>query len=241
MALLDWTNLNPYIRIRDTKKKLYNRFFYSVRYLCPGGRLILQPTDWDTIQAGIEHRKVLAKTYNYGGSWRYTTREHNDNIDIPQLLAFQAVHLEHGDDIRMRVEEPHVTFYSENEDLIFNIGKTQLANWSSQLEIVTKPADDAARAVLESGSIIIKKPNSYTHKVVLRDGKFPNKNMLGTYLANLGEHVKVSKTVTKMLEGKGAFIWGVWFYTSDPSLVTTLSLIEPGIVLNIHPLVQANK
>lgn len=241
MALSDWTSLNPYIRVRDTKKKLYNRFFYSVRYLCQGGRLILKPTDWDTIHAGIEHRKQLAKTYNYGGSWRYTSRNNSNNIDIPQLLAFQAAHLAHGDDIRMRVEEPHVTFYAESEQLIFNIAKSQLADWSSQLEIVTRPADDLARAVLESGAIIIKKPNSYTHKVVLRDGKFSNKNMLGTYLANLGDYVKVSKTVTKMLQGNGAFIWGVWFYTSDPSLVTALSLIEPGIVLNIHPLVQANK
>jgi hypothetical protein len=241
MALLDWTSINPYVRIQDTKKKLYNRFFYSVKYHCPGGRLILQTTDADTILAGIEHRNQLARTYNYGGSWRYSTRDQNDKIDIPQLLAFQSVKQDHNDNLRLRIEEPAITVYSESEDLIFDVAKHRLFKWANQLEVVVKPADDMARAVLESGSIIIKKPNSYTHKIILRDGKFPNKNMLGTYLANLGDHVKVSKTVTRMLAGKGAFIWGVWFYTSDPSLVTTLSLIEPGIVLNIHPLVQANK
>lgn len=241
MALLDWTSINPYVRIRDTKKKLYNRFFYSVRYHCPGGRLILKPTDSDLIQTGIEHRKMLAKTYNYGGSWRYTTRDQTDNINIPQLLAFQTVQTEHNDSIRMRIEEPHITFYSESEDLIFDIAKAALVDWSSEIEIVTRPADELSRAALDSGSIIIKKPNNYTHKIILRDGKFSNKNLVGTYLDNLGDHVKVSKTVAKMLSGKGAFIWGVWFYTSDPSLVTALSLIEPGIVLNIHPLVQANK
>jgi len=240
MVSLDWTSINPYVQIKDTRKKLFDRFFSSIRYNCPGGRLILKPATTEVIQRGIYLRKTIAMQYNYGGSWR-STNEQADKIDVTQLLDFQDIRSKYGDAVRMRVEEPRVSFYAENESVLYDIAKNDLWAWGDSLEMVTRPRSEESRALLESGAIITKKDINYQYKIILRDGKFANKATIGKYLDNLGQDVKVSRAVSDMLKSTNPFIWGAWFYTNDATLSTTLSLIEPGIILNIHPVIQSNK
>jgi hypothetical protein len=77
---------------------------------------------------------------------------------------------------------------------------------------------------------------------LLRDGRYTaeTKLQLKKYLENLGDdQIKVSKTGLDMLSRHAGFIWNLYFYTNDLSILTFLNLICPGIVANFHELVVA--
>lgn len=246
MASFDWTKINPAIGIKDTRKKFFSRYYYSARYSCPGGRIISNCDEpgmsQDDIIRLLEVRKENYKVYNYSGSWR-ATRERIDGIDQEQLIEFFRVRAENVPNIRFRIEEPYIKLYAETEDALYRIASRDLFKWRSELLEIQKPASVQALALLDTNAIITRKPNGYTYKVVLRDGRYSasTKANLLQYLTDLGELVQMSKTVVRHLKSKGDYIWGVWLYTNDQDIVTMLNLIAPGAVSNIHTLVTIEK
>ena len=238
MALFEWKNLNSNVLLEDTRKKLYQKYFCSAKYFCPGGRIIQHPTN-DTvekIEEAIEFRKQYHKIYNYGGSWR-AMREKNELIDVRQLLDFSSVKEQYEETIKFRVEEPHVTIYSESEAELYRIVTTELAPWHQRLVTIYRPRNDKIAQVLNSNAIIVKTDLGYKYKFICKDGSCSNKQAVYSYLDNLGDQVRVSKTVWTTLERPGSYIWGVWFYSNDPAIANMLNIIEPNFVTNIHEVV----
>lgn len=236
MATLDWTKFNHKIEIKSTKKKMYGRFYFSGQFLCPGGR-ILQSTH-PTIEDAIQHRIEWNKSYNYGGSWRAAKERVND-ISAEKLLDFKQTIDQYQGQIKVRIEEPYITFYTETEEKLEEVVNS-LPAWRKDLKTVclTEPGH---REMLEKNFVITKTDIGYSHKVVLKDGNYKNKASLHSYLEGLGDVVKVSDGVYRNLEKPYPFVWGIWFYTNDPGVVTMLNMIEPGCVSNIHEVHWDNK
>ena len=105
---------------------------------------------------------------------------------------------------------------------------------------VLGPVNDEHAEILNSGAIIRKKNNGYRYKVIIRDGRYSSdvKENLLSYLDSLiPEHAQLSKSSREMLTKSTPFVWNLYFYTDDSSVVTFINLIHPGMVSNCHELV----
>lgn len=234
MALFEWKKLNSEVTVADTRKQYYNKYYCSIKYFCPGGRVIMSKSD--DIAKVVEMRKQLIRAYSYGSSWR-SSRERLNLASVSQLEAVRSVRQTYSSLIKFRVEEPSVIIYSVDESTLVDVA-TELHEWDHTLQHVTRPRDNNALVALSNGSIIVKENLGYKFKFMCKDGVYHNKKNLASYLTNLGDQVKVSKTVMQTLTRPGAYMFSVWFYASDASIATMLNIIEPNFVTNIHEVVQ---
>jgi hypothetical protein len=236
----EWKKLNSNIQLKDARKRLFGQYYCNVKYYCPGGRILSTPTNntLERIEDAVEVRKQFQRQFNYGGSWR-AQRENTEGIVTAQLFDLMTVKNTYNDTIRLRVEEPYVTIYSETEETLNQLASTELTQWRKHLVSVTRPESDAIKNILDSNAIIIKKDVGYRYKFMCKDGLCPNKQSIHAYLDSISDQVKLSKTVLHNLTRPNKYIWGVWFYGNDPDLAKFLNIIEPNFVTNIHELVKA--
>lgn len=234
MDLSFWNNVNLGVEKQETAKQFYGRFLWRLVIRADGGRLIETP---GSIAVALAHKKSLRAT-NWWGNHRGINYE---AVDISLLENIREIKSTYGNKIRIRIEDPQIQFYTEDEATLIEIAKQLVP--STCIEKVCGPADAAQEQLLRNGVIIRKLETDYKYKVVLKDGRYSItiKEQILNYLNNLGDEVKVSKGSKKMLDSKYSHIWGVFFYTNDPSLVTFITLIEPTIVAKIHELVQVSK
>jgi hypothetical protein len=113
---------------------------------------------------------------------------------------------------------------------------------SNPITHIYGPKDQEQEELLNNGAILKRSESKFTHKVILRDGRYPTeiKRSLLNYLDNLGDDASVSKGCRRMLQSNYTHTWGVWFYINDPSVVTFINLMDPTIVSNIHTLVSVS-
>lgn len=236
----EWKRLNSKVSIAETKKKFFNSYYYSLKYFCPGGRIIVNQPDMDLfgINNAIEHRHEMNRHYNYWGSWR-VSRERLNDIDPLQLSDMSTIKKHYANVIRFRVEEPYVTLYASDEAVLYEIAQRHLKRWTHHISAVSRPNRDDLKNLLDEGVILVKTDIGYKYKFICKDGSCANKSSIHGYLQQLGDQVKVSKAVWRMLSKDTPFIWGVWFYGDDPNIANMLNIIEPNFVSNIHEVVVA--
>lgn len=240
MDSLEWKRLNSKVSIIETKKKFFNSYYYNLKYFCPGGRIISNHPEMDLFEItnAIEHRHEMNRHYNYGGSWR-VARERLNEIDPLQLADMIAIKKHYAGVVRFRIEEPYVTLYAADESVLYEIAQKQLKQWMHHISAVSRPSIEGLKPLLDEGVIIVKTYIGYKYKFVCKDGNCVNRSAIYSYLQQLGDQVKVSKAVWRMLNRDSSFIWGVWFYADDPNIANMLNIIEPNFVSNIHEVVVA--
>ena len=209
----------------------------------PGGNLVYSK-DPDLHQA-LEYRRATAISYNWAGSWYARRSNQLNNVDVKLLYVAKNIRDQYGKKIRVRVEEPMLQFYAEDEQTIKDIARefAYPIDYKCHVEEVNGPVDESEAAILLSGAIIKRNPSEYQYKVVLRDGRYrtETKQQVLTYLKNLGDQIKITPKCQEMLSMPYPSCWGVFFYTNDPGVVTMLRLIDPDIVGNIHEIIVPNK
>jgi hypothetical protein len=238
MDILYWTQLNPNIIFGHTTKQYYQRFLYKIVLYAPGGRLLDHKCS--TIQAALEHRKQRNTIYNYGGSWRDKYDDHRlRDVDCDFLEVLKQLKFDLGTNVRLRIDEPNIQIYADSEDMLKQVVSRFTQDQLRFIQNITYPANDQTAKLLKAGSILTKNTPVYSHKVMLRDGRYDTqtKQQILNYLENLGDLVKVSNGTKEMLNKPYPSMWGAFFYTNDPNLTAFLSLISPTIILNIHELV----
>jgi hypothetical protein len=205
---------------------------------CPVGRAI---DDKNSVERAVEHRRIISK--NVGGWWGQRLSLGLENANIKMLNYMRVIRQQKLPGIKMRIEEPRIQFYAETEEQLLNIVQTYIDSGDHQhIESIAGPKDTESEVILNSGGIIRKRDIGYTHKVILKDGKYPQEVRTGllNYLNNLGkETAKIPDGLLKMLGNQSGFIWSAYFYVNDPSIVTFVNLMYPTLVSNIHELVVA--
>ena len=234
MDLSYWSNI-PNIRIGNTTKQFYGQYLWRLSLEVHAGRLIYEPKDSDLENLLIRRREV-SKRYNQQGWWGM--RRHNlEKVDLDLLEVMRHIKYDPSYQIKIRVEEPHLHIYSNSDQELKHIAN-RIKSKSAIVEL-TGPGDLDTQRLLEYGVIFRKKATDYKYKIVFRDGRYPTdtKKQILSYLDGLGDIVRVTKGVRKMLESQFSHSWGVYFYTNDTTILTFISLISPTIVSNIHELV----
>lgn len=243
MELYNWKNLNHKLTCLSTKKKFFNKYFYSIKYYCPGGRIIMNPgnNNIDNITAAVELRKTYELRFQSRLFFPWNsefTSPTNDEKVLPQQLLDITLLKNSCKDIKIRVQEPFVTIYSESEELLFKIANNELCFWSNRLEIVSKPETDNIKNLLKDDVILIAKDVGFKYKFICKDGVYQNKAALYTYLDQLGNEIKISKTNWTYLESvHRRYIRSFCIYSNDLNIANMLNIIEVNAVKNIHELV----
>lgn len=236
MDISFWTQSNPKIKVDHTTKKYFGKYLYKLVIYAPGGRLIDTKGD---IPTAFEHRKNLNRYVN-AGYWGYRNNKELDNADLKFLDKLRDIKRNRVYDVKLRIEEPRIQIYADNEATLANLVKNEFGKYLNYLELISAPADAEAESILNSGAIIRKTDVGYKHKVILRDGKYNHdvKTNILTYLNNCGaEVVGIPASCREMLYKHSSFIWNCYFYTNDLSILTFINLISPGLVSNHHELV----
>jgi hypothetical protein len=236
MDILSWTQCNPKIAVDHTLKKYFGRYLYKIIVYAPAGRLIDEKV---SINSALEHRLAVTKNINQSGWWGHRYNKDLDHADIELLETLRDLR-RNPNGLKLRVEEPRVQIYAETETELLNLINNQLKPFCKYVESIAGPADSEAEEVLNSGAIIRKTDIGYTHKVIIRDGRYTSeiKMSILRYLTNLnGDTLTISDNLIAMLTGRSGYVWNAYFYTNDPSVTMFLNLIHPNLVLNIHELV----
>lgn len=243
MASYNWKKLNSDIVIKDVRKKLFNQYYYSIKYYCPGGRIILRPNittfeDIDNaVSSRIHYNKFFFNTMYTGCDYQSANYEYTKDISSHQLLDILQVKNRYKNDVKLRIVEPYVTFYASTEDILFKIADVDLYAWSSYLSEMCKPKSDSLKNLLDKNVIFVKKDTGFRYKFMCKEGACRNKTAIYSYLDQLGDQVKISKTVWTLLESTSAYIYNAWFYCNDAEIAQMLNIIEPNFISNIHELV----
>jgi len=203
---------------------------------CPAGRLVNSKGD---MVAALDHRKSVYKHINQSGWWGARQNRDIDNANISLLEVLRTIR-RGSTGIKLRVEEPRIQIYATTEEELIELIITHLQPYTSHIESISGPANAECAEILNSGAILRKKDIGYTHKIILRDGRYTTelKENILSYLTSIGpETLSISTGLIDTLSKSNPFLWNAYFYTNDPSVTTFLNLISPGLVLNIHELV----
>ena len=236
MDTLYWNKLNPTVEFNSTIKQFYNQYLWRMVIDAPGGKLLYSKNP--NLEEALEHRKNVKKLYNPGSWYRRSTNVEQINLNL--LSAVRAVKSDFIGQCKMRIEEPNIQFYAQDELTLKKVAE-QLPV-TTCIKTVTGP-ELSTIPLLESGAIISRVPVTYTYKFIIRDGRYPAqvKQQLLNYLDGLGEDVKLSKTCRDMLGRPYPSIWSVYFYAQDDSIATFISLIGPNLISNIHRMVSLDR
>ena len=239
MDLSFWTKLNPNIVYEPTRKIFFDKYLCRLVINCPAGRLINAKTD--NIESDLRIRFEYAKNRNWGGSWESLNSHAIANADAEQISNIKSIKSAYSDEIKFRIEEPKIQIYTDSEDMLKVVACAILPNFQTSIDAVQFPeSDDQAKLMLE-GKIITKATTKieYKYKVTLRDGEYDSetRNSILQYLTNLGDEVKVSEQTLLKLRSYH-YLWSAFLYVNDPSVLTFLSVIQPGIIGKIHELVK---
>jgi hypothetical protein len=207
---------------------------------CPGGRLIYHK-DADLTTA-LAHRISYARSRNWGGSWMNNSDQLSDT-NVYQVANLREIVNDFRDTVKIRIEEPHLQIYAEDEDTMKEIAARILSEFQSSIQLIQIPFSDEHIALLKEGKILTKSSSKidYRYKIMLRDGNYgaETKQQVLNYINNLDKtDIKVSQGTLHNLSTTHGFLWGSFLYVNDTKILTFLNMICPGIVLNIHELTK---
>jgi hypothetical protein len=245
--MLSWIKLNPTVKIINTQKKFFNSYLYKIVIWCPGGRLILDRKSQDAallLKNRISYLENHHVTYNYGGSWfghmnRSRSAELKDSASVNQLQHLIDIKQTYNDQIKVRIEEPNVTIYCNDESLLYKLAN----NNTDRLKEVHRPLDNKAVEVLNRGEIITKTEPVFSYKVQLKEFVFSDSNLkhnILDYLYNLeaDDNVCLTKSLVRQLNEHHPYFSGAYFYAKDEKTLTFINLICPGLISGIFKLTK---
>ena len=168
-------------------------------------------------------------------SWgRRHDSEIKTNSNLLQLDYFRSISSQYQSNIKVRIEEPYLTLYSDDEQLLYNIA---IGDPSARTREIHRPVNDEAKAVLNRGEIIVSPHIAYNYKITLSEGYSHNaisRKQIYEYLISLGDDVKLTKGCVHLLTSSQLF-WcaSSYFYAQDDGIQVFIKLIDPGAISGI--------
>jgi len=223
-----WTALNPSIQILVTKKLLHGQYMYRLSMLSFGSRLLRDPAKLD-----YEITHYNQRAYSYGGSWRQTRQLTDEDVHLLKLIK-NIVYAEDTSrlgNLKVRIEDPHIQFYSSDVTTLKDLSLKLRHTDNSHFVSVMCPENQQNADLLKQGFVLKKKKIDWPYRLIIRDGRYniDSKTNLKNYLLQLGDEVKVPRSLWEQLE-RGGWIWGGYIYVKDKQITTMFSMIDANMV-----------
>ncbi len=240
MVMLSWTKLNPTVNQLPVNKLFYNKFFYKIKIYCPASRLLESKTFNDLLTKLSRRFEVDDITYNYAGSWYLNRRgkEIKEYSRIEQLEHYFKVKMNYVKELKYRIEEPYLSIYSNDEQLLYNIAEQYYPERCLEIH---KPVNDKATEIISKGEIISKTIDSYNYKIIFKSMYFDNislKHSLADYLYNLKDEIKISNAVKRNLTNNKPWFNGGYLYSKTIDVTTFMNLICPNLISGIFKMTK---
>jgi hypothetical protein len=237
--MLSWTKLNPTVSIVPVKKLFYGQFLYKILIYCPAGRTIYQQNELE-LEEKLLVRLELNRRYNFGGSWysHYDSEVIKKYSSLTQLKYFHNLRFDKTKQIKIRVEEPYISIYSNDEKELFDICQEVSPD---RLTKIYRPKTSQAEQSLLNGEIITSDIIDFNFKVFLKPYKFDSyesKNAFKHHLENIKSSYHLTKKVTLFLESDKLFFTGGYFYCNDQDSLFFVKLAFPNLVSSIFKLTR---
>jgi len=234
MDTLPWIRLNSKVQFTNTRKLFFNNYLYRIKFNVPGGRIAKNhPPELvgHQIETRIKFDQIIRDIHP--GSWR---KKELDNIEVLQVEWWSRLFGENPN-LFYRVEEPYISVYSNDINELYLMFSEEPFLPNSLLSVSAPESKETEQLLLE-GKIIVKRIPGYTHVVYFRecwdDNNAEAKLAILNYLQSLGDQIRMPRSTVNALKTR----WGTrgYFYCSDPTIATFISLIYPGIIGKIFPL-----
>ena len=240
MDILSWTRLNPTVKQVNTKKKFFNEYLYKAVVRVPGCRVIL---DKQATSVGVarllEQRIEKLLEYTKSSNYSYYARRADHlirNAQVEQIEYWLNVKNSVTDSVKIRIEEPILSIYCNDAEQLYKlVGE----NYPLMFEEIHAPADAQSADILNRGEIISKNIPNYNYKILLKENKLRDvatKRNLLDYLYNLGEEVRLTKSLIRHLGTNQMWFPGGYFYAKDEKIVTFINLVAPECIAGIYKL-----
>jgi hypothetical protein len=238
MDILFWKNLSKDVKIEHTAKQYFKQYLYKLEVHAPG----CQSIRYDDIGASLSHRQSYTRSYNVG-SWldrKLAVQLQEANVDF--LVNLKSVIHDHAD-IKVRTEEPKISFYAENESTLQAVANDICdgEKFGSCVLKITGPSSDVAKTALQGNAILLKSQPKFKYKVFLKEKRFDlfSRTQIYNYLVGLDALVKIPKHTTEQLNRSGDWLWGCYFYTNDAGVADLVRLINPDIIREVCELINS--
>lgn len=241
-----WTQLNLTVKQVNTKKKFFNEYLYKAVINAPGCRLINdKKVQYCGMDQALRDRIEFLNLQKSNSYSRYFTSRAEyliKNARVDQLDYWLSIKNNLKDSVKIRLEEPNLTIYSNDPDKLFNLIKE---NYPERLIEIHMPENSASIDILNSGGIVVKKEPEFPYKILLKENKLRNietKRNLLDYLYNLGDdEICLTKSLVKHLGSNTIWFPGGYFYAKDEKIVTFINLIAPDCIAGIYKLSYATQ
>jgi hypothetical protein len=236
MDILSWTKLNHNILVESVTRRFFNRYCYKLDIELHGSSFLRYPDV--PIEEQIAARKRVNRNINFGGTWRAYVTKAPDIEEIKILEFLLKNHITNSGAVKFRIEEPTLSVYAESEKELYDFATSliRVGKIHQKIKKIHRPKSQDHLDLLEQGFTVKQSKYGYTHKVMLREGRysFAVKQQLHNYLKNLGDEVYLPKHLHEALEKPFDSFWGSYFYTKDLGIITMISLISPTFVRSVE-------
>jgi hypothetical protein len=237
--MLSWTKLNPTVSVIPVKKLFYNQFLYKAVIYCPAGRTIYQQNELE-LEEKLLIRIELNRKYNFGGSWynHYDSDVIRKFSKLSQLKYFHNLRFNKDKQIKIRIEEPYISIYSNNEQELFDICQQESPD---RLTKIYRPKTIEAEQSLLNNEIICSDLIDFNFKVYLKPYNFDSyesKKSFQHHLENIQSAYRLTKKVELFLESDKLFFPGGYFYCNDQDSLFFVKLAFPNLVSSIFKLTR---
>jgi hypothetical protein len=240
MDLSHWNKSFPNTAIKSVTKQFYGKYLYKLKVYAKACGILrnVKPnvSIADHYKEKLEFHTAYTKFYQ-PGFWGHGRRSKwLEDADVGLLTELNNIKNNNAN-IHTRCEDPHISFYSSSESELFDVAN-QLSAWSPAIVELWTPDDQYVNALVR-GNIIRKKATPYKYLIKIRDGKYSDisKTNIMNFLNNQGTEVQVTEGVRRQLTSKSPYLYNIYFYAKDQSIVTFLKIIEPQSVSAIHKIV----
>lgn len=229
-----WNNFKD-IKVLPTKKKFFGKYLYKIVTKVPASRLVLNhPVDKiaDELAKRVEVNEARRQLYikNWGGLFHGNYQL--DNYNTKQLEYYAVVRAKYSN-IKMRVEEPWLSIYSDDEQTLYDIACGDHMGFIAEIH---RPKNDRDMLALNEGNVLVSPKLDYEYKIVLKDGINTNPRVAQIYdqLMALGEQIRLTPGCRGLLTNPHKMFWmpSAYFYVKDSTTASFVQLILPADIIS---------
>lgn len=243
MDTLLWLKLNKNIKLERTLKRFYGKYNYKVKLYAPCFRLAAH---LPTITVGSIRYKLykIRAAHNSMHNSIWHESRYIEHASPTQLMYLITTLASHADKLSIRVENPYLTIFANDGELLFDIVSNMPSNTLTKQDNILEfwyPLEETI-SDLENDIIFVKTPPAYKFKITTREGSFsePERTALLNYINILGDEVSTTMHFRNQLKAKPRLIT-TWvssshILTNDNNIPLMIKMIAPRFILKINEL-----
>lgn len=226
----DWASLPIRTTIKSSNRAFYGKYLYSVTWRFPFAFLL---REWKQPSFNIDTR--LSTYIESAGRHRWKSPI-SDEHAVAVREIYDAIYARKDEDFRFRIEGSYITFFSNDEQMLFELTRTVAGTTTVHTAEVCRPKSEEHAKQLLDGKV--KSTIPFKYKAITRCAEMSRdeKDAILNILNQEGH--KVNDRLKRTLSEPYLRVVQSYFYTNDMQVMTLISLIHPTFIKKIHTIIS---